>query len=142
MGLPDFKSWTHFDELPEANDKSLWLKGVTPLGLESAVPSLDDVGHDLLSVFMKNVFGFKLYRDVYNMPQINEFQQQKLSNTHTLRVFEENTPQCIKVSHPKNKSANRPRIKYEHSTDQSMECDSLDPSSAGVIEDGRRGTVG
>lgn len=49
LGLPDFASWTYFDDLPEAKDKSLWLRELTPLGLETAVPTLDDVGLDLLS---------------------------------------------------------------------------------------------
>lgn len=48
LGLPDFSNWTYFDELPEAKDKSLWLKDSVALGLETVVPSLDEVGLDLL----------------------------------------------------------------------------------------------
>jgi serine/threonine protein kinase len=49
LGKPDFKNWSYFEDLPEAQDKSLWLKGLTPLGLEAAVPTLDDTGLDFIS---------------------------------------------------------------------------------------------
>ncbi|PJF16752.1 Pho85p [Paramicrosporidium saccamoebae] len=50
LGLPDFKNWSYYEDLPEAHDKSLWLKDFTPLGLETAIPTLDDVGLDFVTV--------------------------------------------------------------------------------------------
>lgn len=50
LGLPDFKNWSYYKDLPEAHDKSLWLKDFTPLGLETAIPTLDDVGLDFVTV--------------------------------------------------------------------------------------------
>lgn len=49
MGRPDFDNWPHFKEYP-GDDKSYWLKDYEQVGLELAVPSLDETGLDLLQV--------------------------------------------------------------------------------------------
>lgn len=60
LGLPDFKNWLYFDELPEAKDNSLWLKDFVPIGIEAVVPSLDETGLDLLSVYLSIISQYLL----------------------------------------------------------------------------------
>lgn len=51
LGYPDTKNWDHYAELPELKEGSPWISGVTlGSGLAAAVPGLDAVGLDLLSV--------------------------------------------------------------------------------------------
>lgn len=49
LGVPDLEKWTDYVTYPEA-DPSYWIKDTVPLGLDVAVPSLDEEGLDLLSV--------------------------------------------------------------------------------------------
>lgn len=100
LGRPNFVDWPHLNEYPN-NDDSFWLKEYETSGLDLAVPSLDDIGLDLLQVCVvpkMHSISINIIRNAYSMLLNIELPQNRLWTIHTLPASGKNMLPCTDLS--------------------------------------------